>query len=97
MPTPAPDEPTPEPGEPVDPRELEEPTPAPDDHAMPTPDPAAPCCFDHPRYSGTCKVTPVEDETCASILHYLNDQRSGGKTYCNHTDIRGGWTLAQCV
>jgi hypothetical protein len=89
-------EPTPEPGEPVDPPVLEEPPDAPDDPALPTPDPAAPCCFDHPRYSGTCVVTPVGDETCASILDYLNDQRSAGKTYCNHTDLRGGWKPVQC-
>jgi hypothetical protein len=69
----------------------------PDDHAMPTPDPAAPCCFDHPDYAGTCRVTPVEDETCASILAYLNDQRSTGKTYCMQTDLRGGWRPVQCV
>jgi hypothetical protein len=90
--------PTPDPGEePIDPSELDEPTPAPDDPAMPTPDPAAPCCFTHPRYSGACRVTPAGGETCATILDYLNDQRSVGKTYCNSTEIRGGWKPVQCV
>jgi hypothetical protein len=90
-------EPTPEPGEPIDPPALEEPPAVPDDPAMPTPDPAAPCCFNHPRYSGTCVVRPAGDETCASILAYLNDVRTVGKTYCDSTDIRGGWELTLCV
>jgi hypothetical protein len=36
------------------------------------------------------------DETCASILEYLNNPRSVGKTYCNSTDVRGGWEPVVC-
>jgi hypothetical protein len=88
--------PTPLPGEPTDPPELEQPTPQPDP-GIATPDPKAPCCFTNPRYAGTCVVTPTGDETCASILDYLNDQRSAGKTYCASTEIRGGWRPIQCT
>ncbi len=55
-----------------------------------------PCCFANPSYYGICKVTPAEDETCASILEYLNNPMSTGKTYCDFTDIRGGWELVDC-
>ena len=41
----------------------------------------APCCFENPRFSGTCEVTPGEDESCGSILGYLNNPNSVGKTY----------------
>jgi hypothetical protein len=99
---PAPDEATPEavpteapPGEPVDPPELEPPSP-PADTDVPTPDPSAPCCYTNAQWSGVCEVRPAGDETCASILEYLNNPRSVGKTYCNATDIRGGWKPAAC-
>lgn len=55
-----------------------------------------PCCFTNPRYTGTCQVTPAEDETCASILAYLNNPNSVGQTYCGNTKIRGGWTQVEC-
>ncbi|NOZ79945.1 MAG: hypothetical protein GXP48_12365 [Acidobacteria bacterium] len=54
------------------------------------------CCFTQPQYAGVCKVTPTKDETCASILAYLNNPRSGGKGYCRNTAIRGGWKLIDC-
>jgi hypothetical protein len=100
---PAPDEATPvpmpteapPPGEPVDPPELE-PPPPPDDADVPTPDPSAPCCFTNPSWAGVCEVRPTGTETCASILDYLNNPRSVGKTYCNSTDLRGGWKSAAC-
>jgi hypothetical protein len=57
---------------------------------------AEPCCFVNPRFSGTCKVTPGEDETCASILAFLNNPNSVGRAYCGGTDIRGGWTQTEC-
>ena len=63
---------------------------------MPTPDPSAPCCYTNPQWSGVCEVRPSGDETCASILEYLNHPRSVGKTYCNATDIRGGWKPVAC-
>jgi len=56
----------------------------------------APCCFVNPRYSGACQVEPSDDETCASILAYLNNPSSSGKSYCSNTEIRQGWTRAKC-
>ena len=55
-----------------------------------------PCCFTNARYTGVCQVQPGETETCASILAYLNNQQSAGKTYCGNTPIRGGWTSVDC-
>jgi hypothetical protein len=55
-----------------------------------------PCCFANQRYSGVCQVAPAEDETCASILTYLNTPNSTGKGYCAGTDIRGGWAQVDC-
>ncbi len=57
--------------------------------------PAA-CCFRNPGYAGGCRVTPAADESCAGILAYLNDPQSTGKTYCDSSDIRGGWTRVTC-
>lgn len=56
----------------------------------------APCCFTNPRFSGVCSVEPAEGETCASVLAYLNDPQSQGKTYCSNTTIRGGWKQSRC-
>ena len=56
----------------------------------------SPCCFDNPRFSGTCQVTPGEDESCSSILGYLNNPNSVGKMYCGNTKVRGGWTQVSC-
>jgi len=56
----------------------------------------APCCFENPRFSGTCQVTPGEEESCSSILGYLNNPNSVGKTYCGNTKVRGGWTAVSC-
>jgi hypothetical protein len=55
-----------------------------------------PCCFNNPAYSGTCKVQPAEDETCASILAYLNNPMAEGKSYCGGTTVRQGWTEVSC-
>jgi len=57
---------------------------------------AEPCCFTNQRYSGVCQVVPGQDETCGSILSYLNTPNSTGKGYCAGTDIRGGWTQVDC-
>ena len=56
----------------------------------------APCCFTNQGYSGVCQVQPSEGETCASILAYLNNPSSAGKSYCSNTDVRGGWTRVKC-
>jgi hypothetical protein len=55
-----------------------------------------PCCFANDRYEGTCKVIPSEGETCQSVLAYLNNPMSTGKTYCGGTSVRGGWVQADC-
>jgi len=55
-----------------------------------------PCCFENPRYSGTCQVTPGPEETCGDILGYLNNPNSVGKNYCGNTKVRGGWTSVSC-
>ena len=54
------------------------------------------CCFENPRFTGTCEVTPGEDESCGSILGYLNNPKSVGKMYCGNTKVRGGWTQVSC-
>jgi hypothetical protein len=54
------------------------------------------CCFANPGYAGVCQVQPAAEETCASILDYLNNPSSSGKGYCNSTEVRGGWTRVNC-
>jgi hypothetical protein len=61
-----------------------------------TQDPRPHCCFENARYVGVCEVEPATDETCASILEYLNNLQSQGKNYCNSTNIRGGWKSVPC-
>ena len=56
----------------------------------------APCCFTNDQFAGVCRVVPVQDETCASILAYLNNPASSGKAYCDSTTIRGGWAPTNC-
>jgi hypothetical protein len=60
------------------------------------PSPRADCCFTNRAFSGVCRVKPGENETCATILAYLNDPRSQGKTYCGGTTIRSGWQQVSC-
>jgi hypothetical protein len=60
-------------------------------------DPRPHCCFQNPRFVGVCEVDPTGDETCASILEYLNNPQSTGKNYCNSTNIRGGWKAVPCA
>jgi hypothetical protein len=64
--------------------------------ALDEPTPRPPCCYTNRAYSGVCVVQPQPDETCASILAYLNDPRSQGKSYCGSTTIRGGWKSSPC-
>ena len=59
-------------------------------------DPRPHCCFTNARYVGTCEVDPDKDETCATILEYLNNPQSQGKGYCGSTSIRGGWKCVPC-
>jgi hypothetical protein len=54
------------------------------------------CCFTNPRYQGTCRVAPAEDESCGNILAYLNNPNSVGKSYCGNTRVRGGWQQVRC-
>jgi hypothetical protein len=54
------------------------------------------CCFTNPRYSGVCEVTPGPEESCASVLGYLNNPNSSGKAYCGGTTVRGGWSQVTC-
>lgn len=56
----------------------------------------ASCCFNNQRYSGTCQVAPAADESCASILDYLNNAAAVGKGYCGGTNVRGGWQQVAC-
>ncbi len=57
---------------------------------------ATPCCFTNPKYSGVCTVEPAKGETCQSILDYLNNPQSQGKSYCGNTNVRGGWKRVTC-
>jgi hypothetical protein len=54
------------------------------------------CCYVHPNYAGTCVVQPAAGESCGSILAYLNDAGTVGKSYCGNTPIRGGWRQVRC-
>jgi hypothetical protein len=55
------------------------------------------CCFTSSSgYQGVCEVTTGEGETCESILAYLNNPHSVGKTYCGNTKVRGGWKSVPC-
>lgn len=55
------------------------------------------CCLTNQAFSGVCELTPAKDETCQSILDYLNTPNSAGKAYCDGTNIRGGWKLTSCT
>ncbi len=54
------------------------------------------CCYANFRFSGPCVVTLAPGETCSSVLAYLNDLTSSGKTYCGSTPIRRGWSHTPC-
>ena len=70
---------------------------SPADVAVPQdPSPREDCCFSNRAFSGICVVKPAEDETCATILAYLNNPQSQGKDYCGKTTIRGGWQQTSC-
>lgn len=56
------------------------------------------CAFSNPSYSGWCRVTKQLQPGkrprafCSQVLACLNDVRCI-RTYCNATQIRGGWKL----
>lgn len=50
-----------------------------------------PCCFRHPSMASMC-VESAKEERCGDILLYLNHPQSTGRTYCQSTSLRGGWT-----
>jgi hypothetical protein len=58
----------------------------------------ATCVFTNPAYSGACtQSTPIAAgstaaQACQSVLSCLNNAQCE-KTYCNATQIRGGWKL----
>jgi hypothetical protein len=54
------------------------------------------CCLENQAYEGTCTVEPEGDETCESILRYLNSPMTEGKDYCEGTNARGGWVQVEC-
>jgi hypothetical protein len=56
-----------------------------------------PCCYTNIAYTGFCSVTPTNDETCDSILQYLNTPGTVGKDYCSGSKIRGGWSKVACT
>ena len=50
------------------------------------------CCYTHPNFSGTCEVTLGDEETCQSVLQYLNTPNSLGKNVLRRD--RAPWRLA---
>jgi hypothetical protein len=54
------------------------------------------CCFTNTGYSGVCEIQPAKDETCATILAYLNNPMAQGKNYCGNTQVRSGWKSVAC-
>jgi hypothetical protein len=63
---------------------------------VPAADSTEPCCFTNTRYEGVCTVIPAKEESCQSILTYLNNPMATGKSYCGGTSIRRGWVRVDC-
>jgi len=57
---------------------------------------ATECCFNNPRFAGTCQEFPTGGGTCTEILAYLNSLSSVGRGYCGMTTVRGGWRQVRC-
>ena len=59
---------------------------------------AVTCTLSNPSFSGHCKVTEQApstqsaDDACRAVLDCLNNVQCL-KTYCNATQVRGGWRL----
>jgi hypothetical protein len=43
-----------------------------------------------------CEIQPAKDETCSTILAYLNNPMAQGKNYCGNTQVRSGWKSVAC-
>jgi hypothetical protein len=60
--------------------------------------PTAVCTLTNPAYSGSCVVRESipagksASAVCGKVLECLNDT-SCSKSYCNATEVRGGWVL----
>jgi hypothetical protein len=54
------------------------------------------CCYTNTRFQGMCTVNPVKGENCQTILAYLNNPLSTGRSYCNGTTLRRGWIRVDC-
>jgi ketosteroid isomerase-like protein len=54
------------------------------------------CCLSNYRFAGGCMVVVRGSETCASVQAYLNNFDSVGRSYCDNTTVRGGWTVTPC-
>ncbi len=58
------------------------------------------CSFSNPSYSGWCNqnaAVPKDgtpEQVCQGILNCLNDTQCNA-TYCDATQLRGGWKLEQ--
>ena len=63
---------------------------------------AVTCTLSNASYSGYCKVTeqaPASqsaNDACQTVLSCLNDVQCL-KTYCNATQVRGGWQLVSAA
>lgn len=55
------------------------------------------CCFNNFRFSGTCAARVGQNESCYTVLSYLNNINSVGQAYCGNTTVRGGWTTVDCA
>jgi len=73
------------------------PTPAEAQHTHVSPVPKEACCFNNFRFAGTCQVVPRQGQYCQNVMTYLNNFASSGESYCNFTNIRGGWTEVDCA
>lgn len=62
----------------------------------PAPTASATCCYTNSAFVGVCKITADADDTCDTILAYLNTPGTVGKSYCGGSKIRGGWKQVDC-
>jgi len=60
------------------------------------------CTFSNPAYSGYCRVSASAGDgesaadVCQEVLSCLNNVQCT-KTYCNATQVRGGWELVSAA
>ena len=55
------------------------------------------CCFNNFRFAGSCSAQVGQNESCNTVLSYLNNFNSVGQAYCGNTTVRGGWTTVDCA